>query len=115
MAGVNNRRWYNSKIYSLFSGMTIHSYFLLILAEGYEISNLVKDFRISRFPKRFPDFRRDFQISGEIFRFPKRFPDFWRDCCELGVFNSNKSGEYRCMASNIRGTAEPESVYVSGE
>ena len=34
---------------------------------------------------------------------------------ELGVFNSNKSGEYQCTASNIRGTAKPESVYVSGE
>ena len=52
-------------------------------AQAYEISNLAKDFKISReisrFHERFPDFRRDFQISGEISRFPEGFLDFRRD------------------------------------
>ena len=53
------------------------------VAQAYEISNLAKDFQISReisrFQERFPDFLRDFQISGEISRFPEGFLDFRRD------------------------------------
>ena len=69
------------------------------VAQAYEISNLAKDFKISReisrdfqiskdisrFPEGFLDFRRDleisrfpkdFQMSGGISRFPERFQDF---------------------------------------
>ena len=70
------------------------------VVQAYEISNLAKDFKISReisrdfqiskeisrFPERFLGFRRDFLISGKISRFPEGFPDFRRDFRISGEF-----------------------------